>query len=275
MSVLTDSLNQIQTWLENNCPIAAETITPGLTLSEIESKIENLPFSLPEEFYELYQWSRGDDLGPQTKYSCILDPYGGTSLSNIEIAIEKFPDFVDEEFEECAVNYIGKPLFPIFQTDKECLCVIGDWENKNSSPMIFASDLNETPHAYISLTSMMLTVAELLEANAFDFNQGYLKWDEEKYAEIYLKHNYNILELSVKALKQHLLISEPNSVAEEKAQNNFEYDIYTLDSKRRNLASRKLDYRIVEPLIKALQDEDARVRNLAWWGLKELEYAFN
>ena len=175
MSLLIDSLNQIQTWLEKNCPQAAETITPGLSISEIESKIENLPFSLPEEVYELYQWSRGNDLGTQTKYGCILDPYGGTSLSNLEIVIEKFPDFEDEEFEECAVNYIGKPLFPIFQTDLDALCVIGDWENKNSSPIIFVSDLNETPHAYISLTSMMLTVAELLEANAFDFSQSYCK----------------------------------------------------------------------------------------------------
>jgi len=43
MSLLTDSLNQIQTWLEENCPQAAESITPGLTISEIESKIETMP----------------------------------------------------------------------------------------------------------------------------------------------------------------------------------------------------------------------------------------
>ncbi|MGB6299773.1 MAG: SMI1/KNR4 family protein [Rivularia sp. (in: cyanobacteria)] len=274
MSQLTDSLNQIKTWLEENCAQAAESITPGLSLEEIESKIEGLPFSLPDEFYELYQWSRGNDLGHQTTYSCILDPYGGTSLSNLEIAIEKFPDFEDEEFEECAVNYIGKPLFPIFQTDLDCLCVIGDWENKNNSPIIFVSDLNETPHAYINLTSMMVTVAELLEAKAFDFSQGYCKWDDEKYAEIYLKHNSNILELSVKALKQHLLIAEPNSVTEEKAEDNFRYDIDQIDSKRRDLAGRQLDSKIVEPLIIALKDEDQRVKSLARWGLEELEYKF-
>lgn len=273
MTQLTDSLNQIKTWLENNCPQAAESITPGLSLEEIESKIQGLPFRLPKEFYELYQWSRGNDLGYQTIYSCILDLYGGTSLSNLEIAIKKFSDFEDE-FEECAVNYIGKPLFPIFQTDLDCLCVIGDWENKNSSPIIFVSDLNETPHAYVSITSMMLTVVELLEANAFDFNKGYLDWDEKKHAVIYLKHNSNILELSVKALKQHLLIAEPNSVAEEKAENNFRYDIDEIDSKRRDLTSRQLDSKIVEPLVIALEDEDKRVRNLVKWGLKELEYKF-
>ncbi|MEM7716875.1 MAG: SMI1/KNR4 family protein [Cyanobacteria bacterium P01_A01_bin.68] len=274
MSQLTDSLNQIKTWLEENFPQAAESITPGLTLLEIESKIENLPFSLPEEFYELYQWSRGNDIGPLIKYSCILDPYGGTSLSNLEIAIEKFPDFEDEEFEECAVNYIGKPLFPIFQTDLDCLCVIGNWEDKNSSPMFFVSDIHETSHAYLSLTSMMKTVIELLEANAFDFNQGYLKWNEEKYTEIYLKHNSNILELSVNKLQQHLLITEPNSVAEEQAKDTFENDIHNLDAKRLNLTSRQLDSKIVEPLIIALEDEDKRVRNLVKWGLEELEYDF-
>ena len=77
MSQLTDSLNQIKTWLENNCPLAAESITPGLSLEEIQSKIETLPFSLPNEFYELYQWSRGDSLDAQTKYNSILDPYAG------------------------------------------------------------------------------------------------------------------------------------------------------------------------------------------------------
>ena len=51
-------------------------------------------------------------------------------------------------------------------------------------------------------------------------------------------------------------------------------DIYTIDTKRRNLASRQLDSKIVEPLIIALEDEDKRVKNLARWGLEELEYKF-
>ena len=64
---------------------------------------------------------------------------------------------------------------------------------------------------------MMLTAAESIQAKAIDFNtKTYKNWNEEKYAEIYFKHNSNILDLSVKALKQHLLIAEPNSVAEER-----------------------------------------------------------
>ena len=84
MSSLTDSLNQIQTWLENNCPQAAESITPGLTLSEIESKIETLSFSLPNEFYELYQWSRGNSLDTKTIYTNIFGADDATSLNSLE-----------------------------------------------------------------------------------------------------------------------------------------------------------------------------------------------
>jgi len=273
MSLLTDSLNQIKTWLEENCPQAAESITPGLTLSEIESKIETLPFSLPEEFYELYQWSRGDSLEPQTNYPTIFEPDDGMTLNSLEYAMHVFPAFVDEH-EDCAVNYIGKPLFPIFGTDGTFLCIVGDWQDETPSPIVYVSEIIETNHSYISLTSMILTVAESLQASVIDFNKKYNNWDEQKYAEIYLKHNSNILEISVKALKQHLLIAEPNSLAEEKAEETFKGDIYILDVKRRNLTTRQLNYQIVEPVIKILEDEDKRVRNLARWGLEELEYKF-
>ena len=187
--------------------------------------------------------------------------------------MEVFTDFVDEH-EDCAVNYIGKPLFPIFGTDATYLCIVGDWEEKTPSPIFYVSEIIETNHSFVSLASMMLTAAESLQANAIDFSKGYAEWDDEKCSPIYLKYNSNILELSVKALKQHLLIAEPDSVAEEKAKNTFECDIHILDWKRRNLSSRQLDSEIVEPLIIALEDEDKRVRNLTRWGLEELEYKF-
>ena len=107
--------------------------------------------------------------------------------------MEVFPNFVDEEFEECAVNYIGKALFPIFGSDATFHCIVGDWQDETPSPILYVSDIIETNHSYVSLTSMMLTAAESLQANAIDFNKKYNKWDEQKYANIYLKHNSNIL----------------------------------------------------------------------------------
>lgn len=274
MSQLTDSLNQIKTWLEENCPQAAENITPGLTLSEIESKIQDLSFSLPNEFYELYQWSRGNDLVTQTIYTDIFGADDGMGLNNLEYAVEVFPYFEDE-FEECAVNYIGKPLFPIFGTDLTFLCIVGDWENEISSPIVYVSEIIETSHRYVSLTSMMQTAAESIQANALKFNtKTYKNWDEEKYAEVYLKYNSNILGLSVNRLKQQLLIAEPNSIGEELAENSFVQDIVNLYVKKENFGSGKLDLKMLEPLVIALEDEDERIRNLATKGLQELEYKF-
>ena len=275
MSVLTHSLKQIQNWLENNFPRVAESITPGLSISEIESKIENLPFSLPEEVYELYQWSGGNNLDTQNIYTNIFDVNNGMALNTLEYAIEVFPNFIDEEFEECTVNYIGKPLFPIFGTDATFLCIVGDWEEKTPSPIVYVSEILEMNHSFVNLTTMIQALAESIQANALGFNsKSYIKWDEEKYTSIYLKHNYNILEFSVNKLKRHLLIAETNSISEEKAEETFRFDIDILDIKRRELASRSLDYQIVEPLIQALEDEDKRVRNLVKWGLEELEYEF-
>ena len=237
MSLLTDSLNQIQTWLETNYPLAAESITPGLTLSEIESKIETLPFSLPNEFYELYQWSRGNSFGTPTIYTGIFDTFDGMALNTLEYAMEVFPDFVDEEFEECAVDYIGKPLFPIFGTDATYLCIVGDWEEKTPSPIVYVSDLRETSHKFVSLTTMLKTVAESIQVNALNFNtKTYNNWDEKKYAEIYLKYNSNILKLSVNRLKQQLLIAQPDSIGEELAENSFREDIGHLEMEKTKLS---------------------------------------
>ena len=270
MSQLTDSLNQIKTWLENNCPQAAESILPGLSLEEIESKIEDLPFSLPKEFYELYQWSRGNSLDPKDIYTYIFGADDATSLNSLEYAMEVFPDFVDED-EDCAVNYIGKTLFPIFGSDATFHCIVGDWQDETPSPIVYISDIIETNHSFVSLTSMIQPAAEAIQANALNFSsKSYSKWDEEKYAEIYFKYNSNILELSVKALKLHLLIAEPNSLAEEKAENNFIEDIANLYVKKQNLSSEQLDYEMLEPLVIALEDEDKRIRNLARKALEEL-----
>lgn len=170
MSLLTEALDRIRAWLRTNYPAAAECITPGLSLSEIEEITQTLPFSLPDEVYELYQWSRGHTPATQTIYTNIFEPYEGMALCSLESAIEILPIFEDE-FEECAVKYVGKPLFPIFQTDASNLCVVGDWDNKKSSPIIFISEINEIENIYTSLTSMMLTVADCFEAGAISFNE--------------------------------------------------------------------------------------------------------
>jgi hypothetical protein len=60
MSNLTDALEVITGWLEQNQPELFASLQPGLSVSEIESQVEVLfPARLPTEVYELYQWKNG------------------------------------------------------------------------------------------------------------------------------------------------------------------------------------------------------------------------
>ena len=59
MSLLTESLEQILIQLEQKDPEIAASLQPGLTREEIDEIVKYLPFKLPEEVYELYQWRNG------------------------------------------------------------------------------------------------------------------------------------------------------------------------------------------------------------------------
>lgn len=274
MSLLTDALNRIRAWLHSNCPAAAESITPGLSLSEIQEITRTLPFSLPHEVYELYQWSRGHAQETQTTYTSIFDPYEGMTLCSLRRGIQILPSFEDE-LDEIAVRYINKPLFPVFEFDCSYLCVIGDWEDKESSPIIFVSEINDIINRYTSLTSMMLTLAECFETGTFFLDEDKCNnCDKKKFSLIYLKYNFNLLVLSLKRLKQELVTAQQNSEQRQRAVNQFLGDIAWLDRERRNLAIKQLDLKFIEPLITAMQKEDEPIVSLAKQALEDLNYNF-
>ena len=62
MSELTNALNIIIIYLEQNNPEAASWLQPGLSKEEITEIVTDLPFELPQELYELYQWRNGREI---------------------------------------------------------------------------------------------------------------------------------------------------------------------------------------------------------------------
>lgn len=272
--LLTDTLNRIKVWLQSNYLVIAESIPPGLSLEEIQAIPRNIPFSLPSEVCELYQWSRGHNQETQTMYTCIFDPYESMALCSLEAAIALRPIFEDEIY-ECAIKYAGKSLFPIFQTDAENFCVVGEWDNKDSSPIIFVSKIGDMVNRYTSLTSMMLTLADCFKTSAVSFNEkGYTNWDLEKFASAYLKHNSGLLEFSLKRLKSELLMKQYDYVLRQRTIDNFINDIRYLDRERLNLGVEQLDFEVIEPLIIAMQNEDEPIVSLAKQALEKLNYNF-
>jgi hypothetical protein len=273
MSQLTDALNRIQTWLINNYPIVGESITPGLNREEIQAILETLPFSLPEEVYELYQWSRGH-YGEALNALC-FDPYEVMYHVSLEYAIELQSILEQADADECITKYIGKPLLPLFEFNGEPFCVVGNWEDKKSSPIILISKINAITIHYTSLTSMMLTVAESFESGVFCLDEkGSQEWNEEVFSPIYIKHNPEILKVSIMRLKQELINGKGNDTFVYMTKRNFEDDIYYLNRERQNLVSNQFDIKVLQPLIIAMQDENEIIRELARQALEKLNYNF-
>jgi hypothetical protein len=273
MSQLKNALDRIKTWLTNNCPVVAENITPGLNSEEIQAIVKVLPFSLPEEIYEFYQWSRGHY--GEALNSIAFDPYEVMFQASLEYAIELYSTLERADADECITDYINRPLFPIFDFNSASLCVIGNWDDKKSSPIILVSNINQITTRYTNLTSMMLTVAESFESGAFSLEEdGYTAWNEEVFSHIYVKYNSNILEFSIARLKQELINRQHSVILSGMTKSNFEGDICYLGRERLYLETNQFDIEMLQPLITAMQDENKIVRDLAKRALEELNYDF-
>jgi SMI1 / KNR4 family (SUKH-1) len=274
MSQLTNTLDRIQTWLKSNYPIVAEFIPSGLTIEEIREITSRLPFTLPKEVNELYQWSRGHNKDTLSSFTSIFDPYEGMSHSSLQLAIETQTSFENLP-EELALEYISKQLFPLFELEGSYLCVIRDYEDNKSSPVILVSQIGEITIRYSSLTSMMQTIAESFESGAFHFHKnGYSEWNEGVFSPIYVKYNSDILKFSIARLKQELTIRKDSKILSRITKSNFEGDICYLGRERLYLETNQFDIEIIRPLITAMQDDNEIVRDLAKRALEELNYDF-
>lgn len=146
MSPLTEALEYISTWLQQHQPERSASLRPGLKYEEIKEKIKNLPFRLPTEVYELYQWRNG------SKSSFILFP---------EISSYDYVQFfsLEEAIDNCLDWNAG--LFPLFIIEDVGIFIVVDKKEKETSP-VFSNDELSLPKKpnYETLTSMMIKLAE-------------------------------------------------------------------------------------------------------------------
>lgn len=163
MSALTDALERILNWFQENKPDYAASLQPGLTIEEIEEKVKNLPFKLPKEVYELYQWQNG-----------MCDEYGG---------FFEYYRFLPLEEALCKEQRMSEPWglslpfgwFPLFYFENEYFSAISAEEDTASS--VIVKTYHGIDVAYSSLTNMMQYLAECYEKKAYfiDENGGLSK----------------------------------------------------------------------------------------------------
>ncbi|MGP1386185.1 MAG: SMI1/KNR4 family protein [Thainema sp.] len=163
MSDLLDSLNHILRWMEKNEQYMC--LMPGLSTSEIAEKSRGLPFSLPLEMYELYQWRNGWNICcPE-----LCRTLDCMSFFPLEEAVAEYHSSLDEYRRYGVIWY--RQWFPIFQVDATWIFVSCAEKQLDSSP-IFSYDFKD--HAdirpkvtYLNLTSMMQTIAECWDRGAY------------------------------------------------------------------------------------------------------------
>lgn len=59
MTAIKNDLKRIWDCIEQKAPEVKDLFQPGLKTEEIDEITKHLPFKLPKEVYELYQWRNG------------------------------------------------------------------------------------------------------------------------------------------------------------------------------------------------------------------------
>ena len=200
MSVLASALNKILAHLQEYRPKTVTLLQPGLALEQIQEQVGELPFRLPQEVYELYQWRNGVkiegyDSIPESMYF-IPPHFWFLSLEDAISACKEIEGFRQEYTQQEEADNSHRPWFPIFGSDDlEYFIVLGDEKLQESSPVFYCwLGGGELPkRKYSSLANLLAFVAEAYATGAYytDFSydpehhpDGILAEDDKKIIEI-------------------------------------------------------------------------------------------
>lgn len=190
---LSQALEQIWNWFEVNAPAMLTFLQPGLTRGQIDA-LQDLPFQLPEEVYQLYQWHNGSSVKPNVEF---LPQYRFLSLEDAiaqyQFTVEIWRDVSETENHHDGWGWV-KGWFPLFAEDGNFYVIEGQSQPRVTAPIIHFSEYGDNHLIFNSLTEMMLAIAECLETGAYFFPQSdgdtyfYLDKDDTREAQIWLKH---------------------------------------------------------------------------------------
>lgn len=193
MARLTDYLEGIQSWLQKNKFALAPSLQPGLTPEQIQENIEDLPFFLPLELYELYQWKNGVYYGDED-FSMFFPPYAFYSL---EVAREEYDKLIEKAEKFAEDNWVdpseiwNPKWFPVFSFQGDYICILGNEEVCEVSPVLeIFRDVPDITIQYSSLTNMMRTILECYETGAYYISEcGDMEVDEGREESIRIQYN--------------------------------------------------------------------------------------
>ena len=189
MSAIRAALERILGCLQVQSPQMVQSLQPGLTSTEIAA-IADLPFQLPTEVVELYQWRNGSSYEPRC---CELLP--SYCFLSLDEAINNYKLTIDivSSIEENWQEYFNPSWLPLFSEDGNFYVVACNSDPSKPAPILYYSNeyLDSGQESeFDSLTDMLLAVAECWEQGAYYADSyGYPEWDEAKEIQIHLKYH--------------------------------------------------------------------------------------
>jgi hypothetical protein len=191
-TILMNSIDRIMTWLQDNAPESFASFAIGLQPEEVHSKLEALPYHLPQEVYDLYCWRDGTDRDSDQG----LFVYH--SFMSLDTAIEN-SEYINYEDQRESRTQDGDPtyLLPIFDFEGEYFAVAASSDNATAaSPIYHISDCLDCRIAFNSLGAMMLTMAESYETGVYTIDASIgVDWTNTRlFEEIRRKYNPGTVE---------------------------------------------------------------------------------
>uniref|UniRef100_UPI0018DB6C43 SMI1/KNR4 family protein n=1 Tax=Anabaena sp. (strain CA / ATCC 33047) TaxID=52271 RepID=UPI0018DB6C43 len=247
----------------------AAKLPPGLPLEKIEEIFQILPYRLPQEVYELYQWCGGWDWETEN-WDTIFAPYYGTmTLCSPQGGMETAKDF--EKYE---VRYINKPIFPIFGYDKIYLCTVGNWQAKFPAPIVYVSELYTVELHYVSLASLMQVTAKVWETAVAYINEGDLvQCDEQKFFTIYRQYNVELPKMVLTWLKQELEIAGLERCKLYKMWDSIDENVNWLTTCWPELSVEHFSPELIEPIVREMKKpKETSFSHYAKMILEKLKY---
>ena len=159
MSELTESLECIRNWLGKNSPYEFSRLKAGLSRDEIDALVKDLPFTIPEEVYELYQWHDGS-----------VDRFirGNYNFLSLTEAINKYHEEMGEirydSREEAYFVEQSLPLFRLWSQGDVFYTVITSGDNRGKV-ILYDAECRYYPLQYPSLINLVKHGAEWCNFN--------------------------------------------------------------------------------------------------------------
>lgn len=182
---LREGLERIEAWLKLNAPEADAALSPPLGAEELRRRLEPFPYPISEEMSALYQWRNGSKNRSNTPFIYYHD------FMSVDRAIEEYRSLNRTGF---ITGWSGS-WFPIFDFQGEYYFAACSPTKRKALPIRFYFNEDpETKVAYVNLTTMILTAADVYESGAVERgpNGGLVERDIRRIRDIHQGRNPGI-----------------------------------------------------------------------------------